>query len=133
VTAKMRKPGGFLLADLIVGISLFAMLLAGLGISVAGFSGFNRYQWTRQQCTAAAIAQLDSLTATGAPIDSEDAGRLWPRVTVSLDRTPGEGPWAGLERINVKASAQAGSRKVTVELARYVTPAVQPVKQEGSL
>ena len=129
MSGKTRESGGFLLADLIVGIALFGVLLTGLGVSVAGFSGFNRYQWTRQQCTAAAIAQLESMTATGAPIDSEDAGRLWPRVTVSLDRTPGEGQWAGLERINVKASAQAGPRTVTVELARYVTPA----RQEGSL
>jgi hypothetical protein len=109
------------------------MLLAGLGVSVGGFGAFNRYQWTRQQCIAAAIAQLDSVTATGAPMQSEDCKRLWPRVTVSLDRMPGEGQWAGLERIGVKASAQAGPRKVVVELTRYVTPGAQPIGQEGSL
>ena len=82
MTAKMRKPGGFLLADLIVGISLFAMLLAGLGISVAGFSGFNRYQWTRQQCTAAAIAQLDSLTA-----DNDHVGLVIPEAGAGESHT----------------------------------------------
>jgi len=133
VSARRRKPGGFLLADLIVGSSLFAMLLAGLGVSVGGFGAFNRYQWTRQQCIAAAIAQLDSVTATGAPMQSEDCKRLWPRVTVSLDRMPGEGQWAGLERIGVKASAQAGPRKVVVELTRYVPPGAPPIGQEGSL
>lgn len=133
MSGKMRKTGGFLLADLIVGIALFGVLLAGLGVSVGGFGAFNRYQWTRQQCVAAAIAQLDSVTATGAPIDSDECRRLWPRVAVSLERTPGERQWAGLERIDVKASAQAGHKKVVIEMARYVTPRTQPVGREGSL
>jgi type II secretory pathway pseudopilin PulG len=128
----MRRTSGFLLADLIVGITLFAALLAALTMSVGGFGAFNRYQWTRQQCIAAGVAQLDSMTATGAPIEADECKRLWPRVSVSLERTSGVGQWTGLERIGVKASAQAGPRQVVVELARYVTPAAQPAAGEGS-
>jgi type II secretory pathway pseudopilin PulG len=121
-----------MLAELIVAMSLFALLLAGLTVSVGGFGAFNRHQWARQQCIAAAMAQLDSVAATGAPIDTDKCKRLWPRVTVSLERTPGEGQWAGLERIDVKAGAQAGPRQVVVKLSRYVAPAVQHVEEEGS-
>ncbi len=130
MSKRIRQTNGFMLAELIVAMSLFALLLAGLTVSVGGFSAFNRHQWARQQCIAAAMAQLDSITATGAPIDPDECQRLWPRVTVSLERVPGDGQWAGLERIDVKASAQAGPREVVVMLARYVTPPAQP---EGSL
>ncbi|MDY0358044.1 MAG: type II secretion system protein [Sedimentisphaerales bacterium] len=133
MSKRIRQTNGFMLAELIVAMSLFALLLAGLTVSVGGFSAFNRHQWARQQCIAAAMAQLDSVAATGAPIDSDECKRLWPRVTVSLERTAGEGQWAGLERIDVKASAQAGPRHVIVELSRYITPAVQPAEEEGSL
>lgn len=133
MSERIRRRRGFLLADLIVSIALFGVLLAGLAVSVNGFGAFNRYQWARQQCIAAAMAQLDSVTATGAPIDSDECERLWPRVTVSLERTPGVEQWAGLERIDVEASAQVGSRRVVVETARYVTPAAQPIQEEGSL
>lgn len=133
MSKRIRPTNGFMLAELIVAMSLFALLLAGLTVSVGGFSAFNRHQWARQQCIAAAMAQLDSVAATGAPIDPDDCQRLWPRVTVSLERTPGEGQWAGLERIDVKAGTQAGPRQVVVELSRYVAPAVQPAEEEGSL
>lgn len=133
MSERTRQTTGFMLAELIVAMSLFALLLAGLTVSVGGFSAFNRHQWARQQCIAAAMAQLDSVAATGTPIDPDDCQRLWPRVTVSLERTPGEGQWVGLERIDVKAGAQAGPRQVVVELSRYVAPAVQPAEGEGSL
>jgi len=132
VSKRIRQTNGFMLAELIVAMSLFALLLAGLTVSVGGFGAFNRHQWARQQCIAAAMAQLDSVAATGAPIDADECKRLWPRVTVSLERAPGEGQWAGLERIDVKAGAQAGSRHVVVELSRYVAPAGQPAQEEGS-
>jgi type II secretory pathway pseudopilin PulG len=133
VSGAMRKSGGFLLADLIVGITLFGVLLAGLAVSLHGFGSFNRYQWTRQLCIAAASAQLDSMTATGEPIVPDECERLWPRVTVSMETTPGEGQWAGLKRVDVKASAQAGPRQVVVELERYIGPPAEATPEEGSL
>ncbi len=133
MSSRMRKSSGFLMADLIVGITLFGVLMAGLAVSVHGFGAFNRYQWTRQQCIAAAAAQLDSIAARGISIEPNECERLWPRVTLSVERTPGEGEWAGLERIKIKASAPAGARQVVVELARYVGSANEAASEEESL
>jgi hypothetical protein len=68
------------------------------------------------------MAQLDSLTATGQPIQPQELKRLWSDVDVSVTRTPADGPWDGLELVQVTAAAQ----RVTVRLARYAPP--QPVK-----
>jgi type II secretory pathway pseudopilin PulG len=116
---KMRRPG-FLTAELLTATALLGLVIAGLAISMNGFSMFNGYQWTRQRCTAAAQAQLDSITATGVPIDDQELKRLWPEVEVVAETKPGEAPWDGLELVQVTATGRAGPRRVTIHLARYV-------------
>ncbi len=122
-TTRKRPPKvrcrGFLLAELIVSVALLGLIITGLAVSMNGFSMVNDYQWARQRCTAAAQAQLDSLVATGSPIEPVELQRLWRGVEVSLERSPGAAPWEGLELIHVTATTQAGSKKVTVHLARY--------------
>jgi type II secretory pathway pseudopilin PulG len=118
---KRVKCGGFIVAELLTATALLGLLIAGLAISMSGFSMFNRYQWSRQRCVAAAQAQLDSIVARGRPIESQELERLWPHVEVSVDTRPGEAPWDGLELVQVTAVGRpAGSRPVTVHLARYV-------------
>jgi len=112
--------GGFLWAELVVAMALLGVVLAGLTVSMNGFALVNDCQWARQRCTAAAQAQIDSLIATGRQIERPEIQRLWPRVEVRVDRSPGAGPWDGLELLQVTASAQAGPRKVAVHLARYL-------------
>jgi type II secretory pathway pseudopilin PulG len=112
--------GGFLWAELVVAIGLLGVIVTGLMVSMNGFSLVNNCQWARQRCTAAARAQIDSLVATGRPIERPELQRLWPRVDVRVERTPGAGPWEGLELLQVTATAQAGPRKITVHLARYL-------------
>jgi type II secretory pathway pseudopilin PulG len=124
---RMARGRGFLLAEMIVGISLLGLIIAGLAVSMNGFSMINDYQWGRQRCTAAAEAQLDSLAATGKPIETQEMRRLWPGVTVALERTAGAGPWEGLELVQVTATAQPGPHRVIVRLARYVEAASVPV------
>jgi hypothetical protein len=116
----MARRRGFFLAEIITATALLGLLIAGLAVSMNGFSMVNDCQWTRQRCTAAAQAQLDCLVATGKPIEPQELHRLWPAVDVSIDRSSGTATWAGLELIQVTAAAQAGSRRVTVHLARYV-------------
>ncbi len=127
------KADGFLMTELIVAIVLLSLILAGLGITVAGITRFNRYQWARQQCTAAAQAQLDSITATGRPLSGGDIARLWPDVTLTTDRTPGEGRWDRLELLQVKATTDTHPRQVTVCLARYVRPRLSLTEGEQPL
>jgi hypothetical protein len=122
VLMRRVRNKGFLLAEVATGIALLAVVLAGLAVSLRAFSHLNDYNWARQRCTAAAQAQLDCITATGKPIEPDEMKRLWSNVDVSLDRTPGEEQWAGLELVRVTAVAQAGPQRVTVRLARYVRP-----------
>ncbi len=112
--------GGFLWAEMVVAIGLLGVVLTGLAVSLRGFALINDCQWARQRCTAAAQAQIDSLVAAGRPIEREELQRLWPRVEVRVDRSPGAGPWGGLELLQVTAATQAGRRQIKVHLARYL-------------
>jgi type II secretory pathway pseudopilin PulG len=120
---KRIRCRGFLLAELMVATALLGLIMAGLAVSLNGFSMVNDSQWARQRCAAAAQAQLDGFAATGRLIDVQELNRLWPGVDVVADRSPGAGPWEGLELIQVTATAQAGPRKITVHLARYLSRA----------
>ncbi|UCD50709.1 MAG: hypothetical protein JSW27_24705 [Phycisphaerales bacterium] len=113
---------GFLMAELIVTFTLLGVIVVGLAVSVHGFGLFNRYEWARQRCLAAAQAQLDSMAVRRVSIDGETCARLWPGVTIAVQQQPGTGQWAGLQLIEVTATAQAGPRQTIVELARYVEP-----------
>jgi type II secretory pathway pseudopilin PulG len=118
--AQRTRHKGVFTAEVIVGIALLSLAIAGLAISVLGISRFNRYEWTCQRCTAAASAQLDSLAATGKPIADAEIERLWPQVNVATERTGGSAPWDGLELLRVTATGKAGARVVTVCLTRYL-------------
>jgi type II secretory pathway pseudopilin PulG len=121
---RMRQRG-LLTAELLTATMLLGIIIAGLMASMGGFSRFNHRQWARQRCTAAALAQLDSLTATGRPIEPQELKRLWPDVQLSVSRAPAGPPWAGLELVEVTAVAEP----VRVRLARYIQPA--PAVAEG--
>jgi type II secretory pathway pseudopilin PulG len=115
-----KRQKGFLSAELIVATGLLGLLVAGMAVSLGGFAGLNRYLWTRQRCTAAARAQLDSVVATGRPIEPQELQRLWPEAEVTVDAKPGTPPWEGLKLVEVTATAPAGARLVKVRLVRYV-------------
>jgi hypothetical protein len=108
------------MAELIVTFTLLSVIVVGLAVSIHGFGLFNRYQWARQRCLAAAQGQLDSVAVRRVSIDEETCARLWPGVTIVVDRQPGTGQWAGLQLIEVTATAQAGPREANVHLSRYV-------------
>lgn len=120
---------GFLLAELTVSLALLGLLMAGLAVSMNGFSAFNHSQWMRQRCTAAAQAQLDSLTATGEPIETAALERLWPDLDIVVERVSGETPWEGFELVQVTATARPGAKRATVRLARYLRP--EPTVMSG--
>ena len=117
---QRNRHGGFLTAELLVSIGLLALILAGLGVTMRAVAAFNEYQWARQQCTAAAQAQLDSVTAVGVTIEPNELTRLWPTVDLDVRRQAGQGPWEKLVLVQVTAGTQAGPRRVTVDLSRYV-------------
>jgi hypothetical protein len=120
VSGKNKKYGGFLFTDLVVGLIVLGVLLTGLALSLHGFAKFNHYQLLRQNCTAAAQAELDSIAATGRPIRDEDLKRLWPKVSVSIQRSSGTGQWEGMRLVKVTASGKSFRKEVKVQLSRYI-------------
>ena len=118
---RKSRNDGFLLAEIIVSLTIMAMLLAGVAFSLNGIARFNHYQLIRQQCIAAAQAELDSLTATGKPIKDEDFSRIWPGLSVSIEKSAGQGQWQGMQLVKVRTRGKYIRKHVTIELSRYVS------------
>ena len=118
--AKNKKYSGFLLTEVIVAAGVLGTILVALALSMYGFAKFNRYQLVKQQCIAAAQAQLDSITTTGIPIPDKDFKRLWPGLDVNIKSSAGAGQWQGLSLVEVTANGMSYTKEVKVRLARYV-------------
>src|SRR4030042_1628069 len=123
--------GGFLLTEIIVALTIMAMLISGLAFSLNGLAKFNRYQLIRQQCIAAAQAELDSITATGKPIPDEDVRRIWPQISISIDKSAGNNQWQGMELVNVTANGGSYRKEVKIQLSRYVSRNVPLAEGKG--
>ena len=115
-----KKYSGFLFTDLVVGLTVLGILMAGLALSLHGFAKFNHYQLLRQHCIAAAQAEIDSIATTGRPIRDEVLKRLWPRVSVSIQQSAGTGQWEGMKLVKVSASGKSFRKEVKVRLSRYI-------------
>jgi len=109
------------MVELMVGLTVLAMLLAGVAFSMNGMAKFNHYQLVRQRCIAAAQAQIDSLTATGKSISDEDILRIWPQLSVSVKKSAGTGQWQAMDLVEVTASGNSFHKNVEIQLSRYVS------------
>lgn len=107
--------------ELYVAMFLLGALLIAFALALNGFARFNRFQLVRQQCTAAAQAQLDNIATTGKPIAEEDFQRLWPKLGVSIKHSDGTGQWQGLNLVEVETSGISFNQNVKVRLSRYMT------------
>jgi hypothetical protein len=122
MTRNCKKRKAFIFVELTIGLAVLGIILTCLVLALYGFQTFNHYQLTRQQCTAAAQAQLDSIAVTGNTIGEDDFKRLWPRLTVSIEESDGTDRWKGLKLITAKATAASYNRTVTIELCTYIVP-----------
>jgi hypothetical protein len=130
LSVKNIKRKGYLLTEIIVSIAVLGVLILAFTVSLNGFGRFNRVQLVRQQCTAAAQAQLDSIAATGKPIPDEDFKRLWPRLSVSIKQSDGIGQWQGLKLLEVETGGMAFSHPVKIQLYRYMAAESLSIEQE---
>ena len=119
MSGKNRRCEGFLLTELTVSMTILGILVAGLALSLHGFAKFNRYQLVRQQCIAAAQAELESIAATGRPIPDEDFARLWSNLSVSIEKSPGTGQWLQMELVEVTAVGKSFRKEGKIQLSRY--------------
>ncbi len=106
--------------EMATAVFVLGLLLSCLAVAMDNVGRFNTYQLVRQQCIAAAQAELDSIEATGEPIFEEDRQRLWPGIEVAIERREGQGDWTGLELVKATARGTANGKKVEIELARYM-------------
>ena len=120
--SKRNKHKGFLLTELIVALTVLAIILICLALSMNVFRRINNYQLVRQQCISAAQAQLDSVAAAGRLIGDDDLKRLWPKVNLQIEQSDGTDQWQGMRLVKIKASAKAGNKDVSVELAEFFAP-----------
>ncbi len=125
MSGKNKRHEGFLLIEITVSLTILGILLAGLALSLHGFAKFNRYQLVRQQCIAAAQAELESMAATGGPIPDEDFARLWSNLSVSIKKSPGTGQWLQMELVEVTAVGKSFRKEVKIQFSRYF-PADEP-------
>lgn len=114
--------GGWIMAEMVLSITLLVMLLAGLLLTQEATRKSNAFQLTRQRCIVAAQAQIDSLSATGRPMAPADSARLWPGIHTALAWSDGQGQWQGLRRLTVQASGKVEGNVINVELSRYLEP-----------
>lgn len=117
---KIKQYRGFVLAEFMASLVVLGILLVCVAMSLGQFRNFNHSQLVRQQCIAAGQGQLDSIAATGEPIDEEQFERLWPQLSVSIERSDGSGEWAGMKLVRVKTSGESPHKNVEVELCRYM-------------
>ena len=123
-----KKYEGFLLTELVVSLTILGILVAGLALSLHGFAKFNRYQLVRQQCIAAAQAQLESMAATGEPVPDEDFARLWPNLSISIKKSSGIGQWSAMELVEVTAAGKSFRKEVKIQLSRYFSGDAPPAE-----
>ena len=116
---ERKKYGGFTLIEIMVSVAVLGLVLGGLALSLHGFAKFNRIQWMRQHCIAAAQAQLDSIAVTGEAIRDEDFKRLWPNLSFSFKESSGAGQWEGMKLIEVTANGMSFGKEVKVQMCRY--------------
>ena len=117
-----KKYSGYLLTEMIVGLTVLITILACIAMVMKTFKDLNQYQLTRQRCISAAQGQLDSIAVTGKPISDEEIKGLWPKMKIEIEQTDGTGQWEGLELVKVKATSKDMRKEISVELARYFSP-----------
>jgi hypothetical protein len=118
-----RKHKGLLSVELVVAISVLAVIISVLFALNLSFGKLNNYLWAKHICYNAAQAQADAIASTGRPIDPQTFQRLWPQVTYTIERSDGSGPWEGLQKIDLTLRKRTKQKVVQVSLTRYLPPA----------
>jgi NaMN:DMB phosphoribosyltransferase len=118
---RVREENGMILTELIVAMSVLALLMAGFATALGAYGAINHFYMCKQRCIAAAQAQLDSISVTGKALDEEEFKKLWPKVELSIEKSQGTGQWQSLTLVTVRTEAKTCGRTVTVELSRYIS------------
>ena len=116
------KKQGFTIAEMVISVMLIGIILFIMTKVLYEFGQFNRNMITKQRCISAAQAQLDSISATGRLLESNDIQRLWPDIEVAINKTQGTSQWQSLILIEATATGHIREKSVQVTLSRYFNP-----------
>jgi hypothetical protein len=117
---KHKKYSGIMTIEVVTAIFLLITLTAVLLTSLRFYGHYNRLQWTRQRCLAAAQAQLDSIMVQKVTLSQEDIHRLWPGVKCTIEKQPGLDQWKDLDLYTATTTAQVRKRTVLIQMKRYI-------------
>lgn len=117
---KNAQYNGLVMVEILVCLFLVLALTAALMTAIRFFGHTNRQQLARQQCTAAAQAQLDAITFDGLPLSEQDMKALWPAVTCTVGKVPGLDVWQALDLYTVQAKAVVHGREISIQAKRYI-------------
>lgn len=119
---KYRKQKGLLSIELVVTISVLAVVI-GVLIALGGsFGKLNNQLWAQHTCYNAAQAQIDAIAQTGKPIDPAVFERLWPGVTCTIETSNGSAQWQGLQRVDLTLTKKVKAKDVQVQVTRCFAP-----------
>ena len=116
-----RKHKGLLSVELVVAISVLAIIIGVLVALGNSYGKLNHHLWAKHICYTAGQAQMDAITTTGKPINDSKFEKLWPGVTCTVEKSDGSGQWQGLQRIDMTVSKRTRQRETEIQLTRYVT------------
>ncbi len=117
---KNAQYNGLVMVEILVCLFLVLALTAALMTAIRFFGHANRQQLARQQCIAAAQAQLDAIVSGGSPLSEQDMKALWPAVTCTVDKVPGLDVWQALDLYTVNAKAVVHGREISIQAKRYI-------------
>ena len=115
---KHKKCSGWITLEVFIALAILALIIACLASSTLTFGKLNRKEFAKQQCTAAAEAVLDGITAQTESLNDDEINMLWPGVKVKIEKTNGTDQWTGLVLVNV--TAEDNIRRIKVTLSRYI-------------
>lgn len=115
-----KRNSGWITAEVITAMGILSVLFFGFMKTTMATGRLNRLQLAKQQCIAAAQAQLDCIEATGERLSVEDFERLWPGLEVAIEELSGQDDWKGLMLVKVTATNKNLHREVKVQLCRYI-------------
>ncbi len=117
---RKQKSLAFLLVEATVALGILAVML-GVFASLMS-SGFraNKQVYARQKCILAALAQLDSLSVTGKPLNADQVEQLWPGVTISVSIESGAGTYAGYNCHKAVARITEAGKEHSSSQMRYI-------------
>lgn len=119
-----RRVRGIMTFDLLAGLSLVILVLAGFGLAAHRLAAVQKLTVMQRQVRDAAVCVLDSIrTGAGDPqgVVRESGATYAAQIEVHIRREPGLGDWAGATRVTVEAVLDRGEQPaVRAVLSTYV-------------